>query len=70
MRLAFNKGKSLSMIGKPEQGMATADNNRFVRMWHEVAMRKTSLSEGMGRNGFLTIMVADLESGTDLIRTW
>ena len=52
MRLAFNKGKSLSMIGKPEQGMATADNNRFVRMWHEVAMRKTSLSEGDGKKWF------------------
>lgn len=52
MQIVFNKGKSLSMIGKPEQGMATADNNRFVRMWHEVAISKTSLSEGDGKKWF------------------
>lgn len=39
----FLKGKLLNQIGKPEQGMATADNGRFVRKWYEVAINKTSL---------------------------
>lgn len=32
---AFENGCALSHIASPEQGMATADNNRFVRKWHE-----------------------------------
>lgn len=39
----FLKGKLLSKIGKPEQGMATADNGRFVRCWFEVEYGKTSI---------------------------
>ena len=39
----FLEGKLLNQIGKPEQGMATADNGRFVRKWYEVAINKTSL---------------------------
>lgn len=39
----FFEGKLLNQIGKPEQGMATADNGRFVRKWYEVAINKTSL---------------------------
>lgn len=43
MQAVFYNGKSLSKIGKPEQGMATADNGRFVRCWYEVEINKTSL---------------------------
>ncbi len=32
----FKKGKNLGDIGKPRQGMATSDNNRFLRCWYEV----------------------------------
>lgn len=39
----FVEGKLLNQIGKPEQGMATADNGRFVRKWYEIAINKTSL---------------------------
>lgn len=39
----FLNGIKLEKIGKPEQGMATADNNRFVRGWYEVQQNKISL---------------------------
>lgn len=40
MQEVFRKGISLLKIGKPEQGMATADNARFVRCWYEVEKEK------------------------------
>jgi len=33
---SFEKGKRLEELGKPRQGMATSDNNRFLRYWYEV----------------------------------
>ena len=33
----FNKSKPLSEYGEPRQGMATSDNNRFLRLWSEVS---------------------------------
>ena len=33
----FLKGKRLGDISKPRQGMATTNNNRFLRLWHEVS---------------------------------
>ena len=41
---AFTKGVALSSFASPEQGMATADNNRFVRRWYEVDISKVSLN--------------------------
>lgn len=32
----FEKGKRLGNISKPRQGMATTNNNRFLRLWYEV----------------------------------
>lgn len=32
----FEIGKRLGEISKPRQGMATTNNNRFLRLWHEV----------------------------------
>lgn len=32
----FTLGKSLSFYAEPKQGMATMDNNKYLRMWHEV----------------------------------
>jgi len=33
---AFMNGKDLSLFADAKQGLATADNNRFLRLWHEV----------------------------------
>lgn len=43
MKDAFLNSVSLEKIGKPEQGMATANNGRFVRCWYEVDKRKISV---------------------------
>ncbi|WP_129724328.1 BREX-1 system adenine-specific DNA-methyltransferase PglX [Xylanivirga thermophila] len=37
---AFEKGKPMNSIVEPKQGLATADNNRFLRLWHEVNYNK------------------------------
>ena len=34
---AFIHGKSLASVAPPRQGLATSDNNRFLRKWWEVA---------------------------------
>ncbi len=36
----YQKGTLLSDVAIPRQGIATANNNRFLRMWHEVDIRK------------------------------
>lgn len=36
----FNLFKSVGDIAEPRQGMATSDNNRFLRLWHEVTKEK------------------------------
>ena len=33
---AFSTQKPLNEVSAPKQGLATTDNNRFVRFWHEV----------------------------------
>ncbi len=38
---AFQIGKGIGDIAKPKQGLATADNNRFIRLWQEVDIRNT-----------------------------
>lgn len=40
---AFNAGTALAAIASPKQGMATADNNRFVRKWYEPDFGKVAL---------------------------
>ena len=39
----FNKGIPLGEIAKPRQGMATSDNDRFLRLWHEVSYQNIGL---------------------------
>ena len=36
----FDKGVLLEKIASPKQGIATTDNNRFVRNWNEVAFNR------------------------------
>jgi len=38
---AFTKGYPLKKIGDTRQGMATSDNNRFLRQWSEVSQKRT-----------------------------
>ncbi|WP_433523888.1 BREX-1 system adenine-specific DNA-methyltransferase PglX [Nocardia pseudovaccinii] len=41
MKAAFSKGMRLADISSPRQGLATADNNRFLRQWFEVSSDRT-----------------------------
>lgn len=41
---AFENGKMLSEISQPKQGMVTRDNNRFIRLWWEVALTNTEFN--------------------------
>ncbi|MBE0069727.1 BREX-1 system adenine-specific DNA-methyltransferase PglX [Thermoanaerobacterium thermosaccharolyticum] len=40
MREAFVKGTKLGDIAEPKQGLSTSDNDRFLRLWHEVDINK------------------------------
>ena len=40
----FEKGTSLGKIAQVKQGLATSDNNRFLREWYEVNINKTLLT--------------------------
>jgi len=44
MRGSFKVGKPLGEVANLRQGMATADNNRFLRQWWEVATSRTAFS--------------------------
>jgi len=35
---AFKYGKRIDSFADPKQGLATADNDRFIRLWHEVSI--------------------------------
>lgn len=37
------KHKNLDNIAQPRHGLATSDNNRFLKLWHEVDIEKTSV---------------------------
>ena len=41
---AFINGKKLGEIADSKQGLATADNNRFLRLWYEVDIDKVTFS--------------------------
>ncbi len=40
----FSKGELLGAIADSKQGIATADNNRFLRLWYEVSSEKLYLN--------------------------
>jgi hypothetical protein len=44
MRGAFATGHPLSDVAKLRQGLATADNNRFLRQWWEVSGNRTAFA--------------------------
>lgn len=44
MRVVFAKGIRVSEFADPRQGLATADNNQFLRSWWEVSAIRTAFS--------------------------
>ena len=42
--------KKLGDVSEPKQGIATADNNRFLRLWHEVALNDIAFGIGDGES--------------------
>ena len=40
MRRAFDSGRYLSNVASPRQGIATADNDLFLRRWHELSFER------------------------------
>lgn len=40
----YDKERLLGSISEPRQGLITGDNDRFLKLWHEVSMSNTSLS--------------------------
>ncbi len=43
VRRAFDLYPALSTFAKPRQGLATSDNDRFLRLWHEVSLGNACL---------------------------
>lgn len=52
MRQSFCDGTLLSEVASPEQGMATADNNRFVRKWYEPFITNVSLNNNKSKRWY------------------
>lgn len=46
VREIFARNRSLSAVCKPTQGLATADNDRFLRLWNEVNISKIGFGYG------------------------
>ena len=50
----FEKGKRVDSFAFPKQGLATADNNRFLRLWFEVDIRKASFGCQSNEDAIIT----------------
>jgi hypothetical protein len=46
LRRCFGKGVLLKTLAEPRQGLATGDNDRFLRLWHEVDISKCGFGLG------------------------
>lgn len=44
MLAAFEKGTPLAEVARPRQGLATADDKRFLRLWFEVSAFRSNLT--------------------------
>ena len=44
VRESFANGTLLKDVANPKKGLATTDNNRFIRLWHEVSIDKTGVN--------------------------
>jgi type II restriction/modification system DNA methylase subunit YeeA len=45
LRQLFKAELPIEYFAKARQGLATADTGRFLRLWHEVSVRKTSIAQ-------------------------
>jgi hypothetical protein len=45
LRSIFNTARRLGDLAKPRQGLASGDNDRFMRYWHEIDKGKTDLTQ-------------------------
>ncbi len=52
VKSAFTRGTLLSKVASPEQGMATADNARFVRRWYEPNINRVALKYDASKKWF------------------
>lgn len=66
----FNVGTRVDTFAFPKQGLATADNNRFLRLWFEVSIDNIGLGYKNAedaaescKNGSLIIKAVDLKNG-------
>lgn len=50
--LDFDKGVNLNLVAHPKQGIKTANKDKFLRFWHEVANTKMSIFSGEGAKWF------------------
>lgn len=50
VRRIFKENQKIGDISQPKMGMRTGDNNRFLRLWHEVSLDKIRF----GANGSMT----------------
>ena len=48
--MAFSKGNQLNLECDTKKGLATSDNNRFLRLWYEVSVIKSSLRQPSRRD--------------------
>ncbi|GHD51754.1 BREX-1 system adenine-specific DNA-methyltransferase PglX [Mycetocola manganoxydans] len=79
-RAAFSEGVPLATIAQPRQGLATGDNNKFLRNWAEVSVSRLGLSEtsresaiASGRRWFPCLKGGPFRKwygNTDLVVNW
>lgn len=50
----FTKGEILDKYGDAKQGLATADNSRFLRLWHEVSLDNCNFGCSSRKNAKLS----------------
>lgn len=67
---SFTNGNRLGNIADSKQGIATADNNKYLRLWYEVSVEnvkfdaKTHEEASLcSENGIHTIKAENLENG-------
>lgn len=52
MRKVFENSENIQEVAKPRQGMSTSDNDRFLRIWHEVDNNKIGINMQCTENEF------------------
>ena len=51
IRRVFSESKSITSKADARQGMATTDNNRFLRFWYEISFQNIGFGFASGRDG-------------------